>query len=100
MIGLWHAAVGDWLHGCVIYVRIMFSSIYFKTLSCRCNLTFFQKEKVFVLINPPTNYIICRTVMSCSQFLNYVHNFYGGFNNAKLRKQFLHKTTDFKPKSG
>jgi len=61
----------------------MFSSIYFKTLPYRCNLTF-PKDKVFVLINPPTNYIISRAVMSCSQFLNYVHNFYGGFDNTKL----------------
>jgi hypothetical protein len=83
MIGLWHAAVGDWLHGS----SCMDVSCSLQSISRHYHIgaiSLFPKEKVFVLINPPTNYIISRTIMSCSQFLNYVHNFYGGFDNTKL----------------
>jgi predicted nucleic acid-binding Zn finger protein len=73
MIGLWHAAVGDWLHGSsYMYVSCSLQSIskHYPVGAISLSSRIFAKGKVFVLINPPTNYIISITIMSCSQFLS------------------------------
>lgn len=95
MIGLWHAAVGDWLHGSsYVYVSCSLQSIS-KHYRVDTISLFSKRKKAFVLINPPTNYIITSiTIMSCAQFLWWVYNI------GKIEQQFLHKTTDLEQKSG
>jgi hypothetical protein len=90
MIGLWHAAVGDWLHGSsCVYVSCSLQSIskHYRvgaiSLSSRI---FLQKGKVFVLIKPTNQlYYLCMFTFTIS-IVN--------LNNAKIEQQFLHKTTD------